>query len=105
MLTGTKLKRKKLEYKSDFAKEQFIRAIILNDKHYVQDYIKANGDLNFEVLNFILEDQNLAALLQPHTRPRPLHLSVLLNRKRITAMILQKIFWTQKYKTLTKLIY
>ena len=79
----------KFNFKSDFAKEQLLRSIIINDKRYVTTYVKNGGSVNFEVLNFVLEDQQLQALLQPPTRPRPLHLAVLLGRKRITALLLQ----------------
>lgn len=81
---------KKFNFKSDFAKELLLRAIIVNDKHYVTAYVKHGGQINFEVLHFTLEDQQLQILLQPPTRPRPLHLAVLLGRKRITALFLSK---------------
>ena len=80
--------KKKFNFKTDYAKEQLLRAIIINDKHYVTEYVKNDGEVNFEVLNFALEDEQLQILLQPPTRPRPLHLSVLLGRKRITALFL-----------------
>ena len=79
----------KFNFKSDFAKEQLLRSIIINDKRYVTTYVKNGGSVNFEVLNFVLEDPQLQVLLQPPTRPRPLHLTVLLGRKRITAIFLQ----------------
>ena len=79
----------KFNFKSDFAKEQLLKSIIINDKKYVTTYVKNGGSVNFEVLNFVLEDPQIRALLQPPTRPRPLHLAVLLGRKRITAVLLQ----------------
>ena len=49
----------KFNFKSDVAKEQLLRSIIINDKRYVMTYVKNGGSVNFEVLNFVLEDPQL----------------------------------------------